>query len=139
MKSWVSQLLSPHVGVALLTCFWGAAQAADPGVGESELTIGQTITLQSGKNDYGVAAQAGMKLYFDSVNAAGGVHGRKIVVRTLDDDNKNATAEANARKLVQDGVFILFGRWPARRRCGARRSRWCSRCGPSTATSSAPS
>jgi branched-chain amino acid transport system substrate-binding protein len=109
MKSWVSQLLSPHVGVLLLTCLAGAAQAADPGVGESELTIGQTITLQAGKNDYGVAAQAGMKLYFDSVNAAGGVHGRKIVVRTLDDDNKNATAEANARKLVQDGVFILFG------------------------------
>jgi branched-chain amino acid transport system substrate-binding protein len=109
MKSSWDRLRLGHAWVALLACVGSAALAADPGVGDTELTIGQTITLQGGKNEYGVAAQAGMKLYFDVVNAAGGIHGRKIVVRTLDDDNKNATADANARKLVQEGAFILFG------------------------------
>lgn len=85
------------------------ALAADPGISDSEILIGNTITLQGGKNDYGVAAHGGMKLYFDNLNAAGGVNGRRIVLRTLDDDNMAATAEANARQLVQSGVFLLFG------------------------------
>ncbi|MDP1690794.1 MAG: ABC transporter substrate-binding protein [Burkholderiaceae bacterium] len=87
----------------------GIAQAADPGVGDTEIVIGNSLTLQGGKNPYGVAALGGMMNYFDALNASGGIFGRKIVVRTLDDDNNNATAEANARKLVQDGVFLLFG------------------------------
>jgi ABC-type branched-subunit amino acid transport system substrate-binding protein len=43
------------------------------------------------------------------INASGGVHGRKIVTRVLDDDNKADNAQANARKLIADGAFILFG------------------------------
>lgn len=50
-----------------------------------------------------------MELYIDKLNAAGGVNGRRIVMRRLDDDNKAATAEANARPLVQGGAFLLFG------------------------------
>ena len=83
--------------------------AAERGVSDTEIVLGLNLSLQGGKNDYGVAAQQGMKLYFDAANAAGGVHGRKIVPVILDDDNKAATAEANARKLVADGAFILFG------------------------------
>lgn len=82
--------------------------AAEPGVSAAEIVIGQNITLQGGKNRYGVAALDGIKLHFDSVNAAGGVHGRKLVLRTLDDDNSSAAAQANARKLLAEGAFILF-------------------------------
>ncbi len=85
------------------------ARAADPGITDTEIVIGQNITLQAGKNAYGVAAHHGMKLYIDIANAAGGVNGRRIVMKTLDDDNRNAIAEANARKLVDEGVFMLFG------------------------------
>ena len=85
------------------------AHAADAGVSDTEIVIGNSITLQGGKNAYGAAAHAGMTLYFNALNAAGGVHGRRIVMRTLDDDNNTNTAEANARKLVKDGVFLLFG------------------------------
>jgi len=95
--------------LASITALPQPAQAADPGVTDTEVVIGQSITLQAGKNAYGVAAHQGMKLYIDQVNAAGGVNGRRIVVKTVDDDNRNATAEANARKLVDEGVFMLFG------------------------------
>jgi branched-chain amino acid transport system substrate-binding protein len=89
--------------------WYGAAAAPEPGVTASEIIIGQNITLQGGKNAYGAAALDGIRVYFDPVNTAGGVHGRKLTLRTLDDDNKSASAEANARKLVADGAFILFG------------------------------
>ena len=90
----------------LMTAF---SHASENGVTDKEIIIGQSIALQDGKNIYGVAAAQGAKLYFDMVNSGGGLHGRKIVLRVLDDGNKAANAEANARKLVAEGAFILFG------------------------------
>ena len=85
------------------------AHSAD-GITSKEILIGQNITLEGGKNDYGVAALAGMQSYLKVVNARGGVNGRQIVLKTLDDDNKGAKAETNARQLVEkDQVFALFG------------------------------
>jgi len=97
------QMLMGCLGLACAG--WVQAQ----GVTDTTIVLGQNLTLQGGKNAYGVAAAEGMKLYFDQVNAAGGVHGRRIVTRILDDDNKADKAEANARQLVADGAFILFG------------------------------
>ena len=44
------------------------------------------------------------------MNDAGGVHGRKIELVTLDDANQVPRAEANTKKLVEEErVFALFG------------------------------
>lgn len=145
----------------MLGLFLGGVHAAETGVSDTEIVLGMDLALQGGKNNYGVAAAQGMKLYFDGVNASGGINGRKIVQRILDDDNKAANAEANARKLVQDGAFILFSaidggpstavmkvaselkvpflaQWPAHRYCVGHTSRWYFPCVPSTRTNFAP-
>jgi branched-chain amino acid transport system substrate-binding protein len=85
------------------------ASAAD-GVTGGQILVGQSITLQGGKNEYGAAVLAGAQAYFDAVNKRGGVNGRKILLKTLDDDNSTDKAKANALQLVaQDKVFVLFG------------------------------
>ena len=95
--------------LAVLTLLTAAAQAQD-GVSPRQVLIGQTITLQGGQNEYGVAVLEGIKAYVDQVNRQGGVLGRQLVIKVLDDDNKSSQAEANARQLVtQDKVFLLFG------------------------------
>lgn len=87
-----------------------AAAQVNPGVTPKTLLIGQSITLQGGKNAYGMDVQDGIASYFKAANAQGGVHGRQLVLKTLDDDNNGGKAEANARALVeQDKVFVLFG------------------------------
>jgi branched-chain amino acid transport system substrate-binding protein len=104
MPRFLPRLLAAYLA---LTLSW--ALAAD-GVTKNQLLIGQNITLQGGKNDYGVAVQEGIQTYLNFINGRGGVNGRQIVLKTLDDDNKGNLAEANARQLVeQDKVFILFG------------------------------
>lgn len=86
-----------------------SAHAVD-GITSQQILIGQTITLQGGKNDYGVAVLDGVQAYLAQVNRQGGVSDRKVVVKVLDDDNKPAQAEANARELIaKDKVFIVFG------------------------------
>ena len=54
--------------------------------------------------------QLGVQLYFDSINATGGIRGRKIVLKTLDGGYEPARVEANTRRFVEDGdVLALFG------------------------------
>lgn len=103
-RQWIGTLLP----AALSLGFAGPARA-EPGVTDKRIVLGQNLALQGGQNAYGVAAAQGMKLCVDQVNAAGGVHGRQIVLRVLDDHNKADVAEANARQLVQDGAFLLLG------------------------------
>lgn len=93
-------------GLLLLT---GTTALAQTGVSPKQILIGQSITLQAGKNEYGTAVVDGINTYLQDANAKGGVNGRQIVLKTLDDDNKASQAETNTRTLIeQDKVFILF-------------------------------
>lgn len=106
-KASIRHGLISTVMATLLAC--PSAQAED-GVTAQQLLIGQSITLQGGKNDYGVAVLDGVQAYLAQVNRQGGVADRKVVVKVLDDDNKPAQAEANARELItKDKVFIMIG------------------------------
>lgn len=83
---------------------------ANEGVSADAIVIGQTLSLKEGRDPYGTAVMDGIRLKLDAVNRAGGVHGRKLVLRTLDDQGKAALAEDNARTLVErDKAFVLFG------------------------------
>lgn len=95
------------LGFLLAMC--ASSVFAEAGVTDKTIVIGQNISLDQGKNSYGVAALHGIKMYFDKANAEGGINGRKLVLRTLDDENKATNAAVNARQLIADGVFILFG------------------------------
>ncbi len=52
----------------------------------------------------------GSQLFFNKMNAGGGVHGQRIDLKILDDGYDNDRAESNAKQLIErDGVFALFG------------------------------
>ena len=54
--------------------------------------------------------QLGASLWFNFVNSKGGINGRKIVLRTLDDGYESTRAAENTKKLIHDEkVFALFG------------------------------
>jgi branched-chain amino acid transport system substrate-binding protein len=102
-------LAATLIGAALLAASSGPVGAVD-GITQSSIVIGQTITLQGGKNAYGMAVQDGIAAYLKLANEQGGVHGRQIVLTTVDDENNSNRAESNARALVEkEKVFILFG------------------------------
>ncbi|KQY81643.1 amino acid ABC transporter substrate-binding protein [Pelomonas sp. Root1444] len=50
----------------------------------------------------------GARLYFDSVNAQGGIKGQHIELVTQDDKYDNATAVAQAKSLASQGVLALM-------------------------------
>ncbi|GAA6142907.1 ABC transporter substrate-binding protein [Hydrogenophaga sp. 5NK40-0174] len=96
--------------LALTACLTVSVAQAEDGVSAREILLGQNITLKQGKSDYGVAVRQGVEVALKEINAAGGVHGRAIAIKVLDDDGSAENAAANAKELIEkDKVFALFG------------------------------
>jgi branched-chain amino acid transport system substrate-binding protein len=86
----------------------GGGAKADPGITDKEIKLGGSYPFSGPASAYGIIGQ-GAKAYFDFVNAKGGVDGRKINFKTLDDGYEPPRALQNARRLIQqDKVFALF-------------------------------
>jgi ABC-type branched-subunit amino acid transport system substrate-binding protein len=96
----------------LTCCAWAlalAAHAGDDGVTATEIRLGASQVLSGPLGPQTQQYGEGARLLFDSVNASGGVHGRKIRFTTLDDGFDPQRAVENTRKLINDEkVFMLF-------------------------------
>jgi len=80
-----------------------------PGYAGAQILIGQTAGF-SGAVAAGVKETTdGAKLYIDTVNARGGVHGQKIELVSMDDKFDPKLAAENARILIEDkNVSAMF-------------------------------
>jgi len=87
----------------------GATTFGQDGVSKTHIVLGQSLPLTGPGSSLAKPFHQGAKIYFDRVNAAGGIHGRQIELVTLDDEGYAATAAANTQKLLGQGVFSLFG------------------------------
>ncbi len=75
-----------------------------------DIVIGQSIDLSGPQGDIGKDYLAGAKVYFDFVNANGGIAGRKIVHRAVDNrGSAERSAQITADFLGRDRVDALFG------------------------------
>jgi branched-chain amino acid transport system substrate-binding protein len=106
MRLGASAVLLVAALVALPGAFGGTAD--DPGIGPKSILIGGTVPLTGDEIAYATVAR-GAEAYFKYVNARGGVHGRKIEYRYVDDAYNAAETVRQTRQLVQeDKVFAIF-------------------------------
>ena len=93
-------------------CVWllaTTAFAGDDGVSATEIRLGASQVLTGPLGPQTVQYGEGARLLFDAVNAAGGIHGRKISFTTIDDAFDPRRAVENTRKLIEEQkVFMLF-------------------------------
>jgi ABC-type branched-subunit amino acid transport system substrate-binding protein len=75
----------------------------------SRLVLGQSAAFTGPAAQLGIQFHAGAKLYFDQLNAKGGLGGTAIEIRQLDDGYEPDRCAQNTRKLLADDVFALFG------------------------------
>jgi branched-chain amino acid transport system substrate-binding protein len=102
VRSWIGV-------IALLALPWSAARA-EPGVTPTTIVIGQSVSLTGPTGTLGQEMQAGALAYFNHVNKHGGVNGRAIVLKTLDDAYEVDKTVANVKTLIEkENVFVLFG------------------------------
>jgi len=83
---------------------------AETGVTDATVTIGQSAVFSGPVADTGNHYRSGIELYFDKVNRAGGVNGRKLQLIALDDAyDPKRTAENTHTLIEQNKVFALIG------------------------------
>ncbi|MCA6121424.1 ABC transporter substrate-binding protein [Bradyrhizobium sp. WSM 1704] len=98
--------------VSLLTAalLSGGALAADPGVTDTEILIGDVEPLTGPPALLGVAASIGHKIAIAEANNAGGINGRKIKYVLEDDGYVTARTIQGVKKVIEvDKVFAMLG------------------------------
>jgi branched-chain amino acid transport system substrate-binding protein len=73
------------------------------------LVIGQSAAFSGPAAELGIQMNAGAKLWFDQLNASGGVNGQTIELRTADDGYEPDRCRANTERFIKDDVFALLG------------------------------
>ncbi|MBK7954108.1 MAG: ABC transporter substrate-binding protein [Candidatus Accumulibacter sp.] len=87
----------------------GGALAGEVGVTDNSLLIGMTAPFSGPNGAYGLDMKMVINAYFRQLNAAGGIHGRRLELRALDDGYETERAVANTRALIgQEKVFALL-------------------------------
>jgi len=82
--------------------------AADQGVTDTEILLGEVEPLTGPPALLGVAHNLGVRLALAEVNAKGGIHGRKLRLTALDDGYVSSRTVQSLRKLISvDKVFAL--------------------------------
>ena len=76
---------------------------------DKAIVLGQSAPLTGPSEQLGNLYNQGARLYFDALNAKGGVNGRLIELRRMDDGYEPERCVANTRQFINDGVFALFG------------------------------
>ncbi|AYQ27248.1 MULTISPECIES: ABC transporter substrate-binding protein [unclassified Polaromonas] len=94
---------STAVGASMLGAFNIAHAQTD------KIILGQSAPFTGPAAQLGIQFYQGAKVYFDQVNAQGGVGKRLIEIRNLDDGYEPDRCAENTRKLIADDVFALFG------------------------------
>ena len=80
-----------------------------PGITSGEILLGQSASFSGSFAGQAASYRDGALACFAAVNAAGGVHGRRIRLLSLDDAYDAQRATANSRRLIeQERVFALF-------------------------------
>jgi len=75
----------------------------------NRLVLGQSAAFTGAAAQLGIQFHAGAKLFFDQLNAQGGVNQTRIEIRQLDDGYEPDRCAENTRRLLADDVFSLFG------------------------------
>lgn len=89
---------------------WSNAALAEPGVSADSITLGQSTTLSGPLGDLGQDVLKGSKVYFDALNARGGVNGRSIKLVTKDDAYDAKKTLENVEAIIAgDATLALFG------------------------------
>src|SRR5438105_4720807 len=103
MIVWLNILKRIVVGLA--ACMPLICQA-----GNDTIVIGQAIDLSSPNADIGRDYVAGIKTHFDSINATGGINGKRVQYIVRDDQGSPEIASRQITELIErDHIDYVIG------------------------------
>ncbi len=87
-----------------------SADQTDQGVSDDRVLFGQSAAFSGPAQDLGSDMRLGIQAAFHEANEAGGVHGRRLELESLDDGYESDAAFSNTQQLLYERkVFALIG------------------------------
>ncbi len=91
-------------------CAVGPALQARDGVTDSTIVLGQAAALKGAAEALGQGMQAGLQAAFHRSNAAGGINGRRIELKSVNDDYEPEKSAVATQMLIdKTKVFAMIG------------------------------
>lgn len=94
----ILQRLAAVGAIAFSTLGW----ATEPGVTDSAITIGMSAPFSGPNGAYGIDMRQTIHAYFEQINKAGGINGRKLELVALDDGYETERSVANTKTLLEE-------------------------------------
>jgi branched-chain amino acid transport system substrate-binding protein len=95
---------------AILLSFFCVPALADDGVTKDKILFGQVAALHGPAQALGQGMREGILAAFDEANRSGGINGRKLELKSVDDGYEpEKTIKATKKIINEDHVFALVG------------------------------
>ena len=95
---------------AVVICFAATCALAEDGVTDAKIVFGQVAALEGAAADLGQGMRQGILAAFRDANRRGGISGRILELKSLDDGYEpEKTIEAVKKLITDDKVFALVG------------------------------
>ncbi len=96
--------------VLLLVLLIAEIRAEESGISDQRILFGQSAAFSGPAQELGKNMRIGIEAAFQEANTRGGVHGRQLILLSLDDAYEPEAAIANTQRLIeQERVFALIG------------------------------
>src|SRR5476649_2876289 len=96
--------------VAFLLGLSSVSAFADDGVSKDKILFGQVAALSGPAQGLGLGMSEGILAAFEEANRAGGINGRKLELKSVDDGYEpEKTIEATKKIIAEDKIFALVG------------------------------
>ncbi len=108
----LKKVVAASIVVILASAAAGEAQEkirTVPGVYSDRIVFGQSAALSGPAGELGKGMQAGILSAFKEVNDRGGINGRRLELRSMDDSYEPEAAILNTQRLIGEEVFALIG------------------------------
>jgi ABC-type branched-subunit amino acid transport system substrate-binding protein len=98
------------IALALTLSMLGSAAFAEDGVSDNKILFGQVAALSGPAQDLGQGMRQGILAAFDEANRHGGISGRTLELKSLDDGYEpEKTIDATQKIIDEDKVFAMIG------------------------------
>lgn len=108
-RQFLSGSAAVAMGLGLVGCGGDESPTSEGGDASGSIKVGILGPQTGSVSNYGIACANGAKLYFDQLNADGGINGKQVEY-TVEDEKGDATEAVNAyNMLVESGVVGIVG------------------------------
>jgi branched-chain amino acid transport system substrate-binding protein len=98
------------IAVALLVVLLGTSASGEDGVSANKIVFGQVAALTGPAQDLGQGMRQGILAAFEEANRHGGIAGRRLELKSLDDGHEpDKTIVATKQLIDEDKIFAMIG------------------------------